>query len=57
MPIFDFNSIPTCLQQRLPIIIETSKIKCRMVIPQVIDENRSLFFNLNQHGLQIACDI
>ena len=29
-------------QQWLPIITETSKIQCRMVIPQVIDENQSL---------------
>ena len=36
---------------------ETSKILCRIVIPQVLDENRLLFFNLSQHGLQIACDI
>ena len=26
-----------------PIITETSKIQCRMVSPQVIDENQSLF--------------
>ena len=43
--IFYFKSIPPCLQQWLPIITETSKIQCRMVIPQVIDENQSLFFN------------
>ena len=46
MPIFDFNSIPPRLQQWLPIIIETSKIKCRMVIPKVLDENQSLFLIL-----------
>ena len=28
-----------------------------MVIPQIIDENWSLFLNLNQHELQIASDI
>ena len=43
MPIFDFNSIPPCLQQWLSIITETSKIQCRMVIPQVFDENLCLF--------------
>ena len=26
------------------------------VIPQVLDENRLLFLNLSQHGLQIASD-
>ena len=41
----------------LPIIIEASKIQCRMVIPRVLDENRSLFMNLSQHGLQIESDI
>ena len=40
--IFDFKSIPPCLQQWLPIISETSK---------------SLVLNLSQHGLQIASDI
>ena len=39
------------------IITETSKIQCRMVISWVLDENRSLFLNLSQHGLQIASDI
>ena len=34
---FDFNSIPPCLQQWLPTIAETSKIQCRMVIPQLLD--------------------
>ena len=43
MVIFDFNSIPPCLQQWLPIITETSKIKCRMVMLQVLEENHSLF--------------
>ena len=57
MPIFYFNSIPPFLQQWLPIIIETSKIQCRMVIPLVLDENQSLLLNLSQHGLQIASDI
>ena len=33
------------------------KILCRMVIPQVLDENQSLFLILSQHGLQIASDI
>ena len=28
-----------------------------MVIPLVLDENWSLFFNLNRHGLQIATDM
>ena len=55
--IFDFNSIPPRLQHRLPIITETSKIQCRMVIPQVLDENRLLFLNLSQHRLLIASDI
>ena len=27
------------------------------VIPQVLDENQSLFLNLSQHGLQISSDI
>ena len=54
---FDFNSIPPCLQQWLPIIAETSKIQCRMVISQVLDDNQSLFLNLSQRGLQIASDI
>ena len=40
--IFEFKSIPSCLQQWLPIINETSKIQCRIVIPQVLDENRCL---------------
>ena len=46
MPIFYFNSIPPYLQQWLPIITETSKIQCRMVITQVLDENQSLFLIL-----------
>ena len=37
--VFDFKSIPSYLQKWLPIIIKTSKIHFRMVIPQVIDEN------------------
>ena len=57
MTFFDFKSIPPCLQQWLPLIIETSKIQCGVVIPQVIDENRWLFLNLSQHELQIASDI
>ena len=57
MPIFDFNSIPLCLQQWLPIITETPKIQCRIVIPQVLDENLWLFFNLSQRGLQLVSDI
>ena len=36
MAIFDFKSIPSCLQHWLPIITETSKIQCRMVIPRVL---------------------
>ena len=28
-----------------------------MVIPQILDENRLLFLNLSQHGLQIGSDI
>ena len=36
---------------------ETSKIQYRMVIPRVLDKNRSLFLNLSPHGLQIASDI
>ena len=36
---------------------EMSNIQCRIVIPQVLDENRILFLNLSQHGLQIASDI
>ena len=57
MTIFDFKLIPTCFQKWLPIIFETSKIQCRMVIHQVLDENRWLFVNLSQRGLQIASDI
>ena len=30
---------------------ETTKIQRRMVIPQVLDENRCLFFNLNAKNL------
>ena len=55
--IFYFNSIPPCLQQWLPIIAQTSKIQCRMVIPWVLNGNRSLFLNLSQHELQIGSDI
>ena len=51
---FDFNSIPPCLQQWLPIITKTPKIQCRIVIPQVLDENKSLLLNLSQRGLQIV---
>ena len=50
MPTFDFNSIPPCLQQRLPIITETLKIQCRMVILWVLNENRGLFLNLMNMG-------
>ena len=57
MAIFDFKSIPPHLKQWLPIITETFKIQCRMIIPQVLDKNQSLFLNLSQHGLQIASDI
>ena len=35
---------------------EMSKIQCRLVISRVLDENRSLFLNLSQRGLQIAGD-
>ena len=38
-------------------LTETSKIQYRIVIPQVLDENQSLFLNLSQYGLQIASDI
>ena len=55
--IFDFKSIPPRLLQWLPIITETSKIQFIMIIPWVLNENRSLFLNLSQHGLQIARDI
>ena len=48
MAIFDFNSIPPCLQQWLPIIIETPKIQCRIVSSQVLDENRGLFLKLSK---------
>ena len=41
----------------IPIIIEASKIQCKIVIPQVLDENRWIFLNLSHHGLQIANDI
>ena len=30
--------------------------QCRIVIPHVLDENRLLFLDLSQHGLQIASD-
>ena len=33
------------------------KIQSRIVIPQVLDENRYLFLILSQHGRQIASDI
>ena len=33
------------------------KIQGRIVITQVLDENRCLFLILSQHGLQIASDI
>ena len=33
------------------------KIPCRMIIPQVLDENRLLFLDLSKHGQQIASDI
>ena len=38
-------------------MFKTSKMECNKVIPQVLDENRWLFLNLSQHGLQIASDI
>ena len=31
--------------------------QCRIVITQVLDENRCLFLILSQHGLQITSDI
>ena len=31
-------------------------IQSRIVIPRVLNENRSLFLNLSQHGPQIASD-
>ena len=34
-----------------------SKISRKIVIPQVLNENRCLFLNLSQHGLEIASDI
>ena len=36
---------------------QASKVQCRIVIPQVLDENRWLFLILNQHGQQIASHI
>ena len=54
---FHFKPILPCLLQWIPIITEKSKIQCRIVITQVLDENRSLFLILSQHGLQIASDI
>ena len=48
MHMFDFNSIPPSLQQWLPIITLTSKIQCRMVIPQVPNRWESIaIFYLN----------
>ena len=49
--------MPPYPQQWLPIIIETSKIQSRMIIPHVLEENRWIFLNLSQHGQQIASDI
>ena len=46
--IFYFNSIPPCLQQWLPILAETSKSECIIVIPQVLDENQSQFLILTR---------
>ena len=46
--IFYFKSIRPYLQQWVLIIIETSKIQYWMVIPQVLDENRFLFFILSR---------
>ena len=43
-----FLIISPCLQQWLPIIIETSRIQCGMVIPQVFDENQWLFLILTR---------
>ena len=42
--------------QWLPIITETSKIQCRIVITQELDENRCLFLILSQHGPQVISD-
>ena len=39
-----------CLQQWLPIITETSKIQCKMIIPQVLDANQSLFLILSSRS-------
>ena len=47
----------SALQQWIPMITETSKIQCKSVITQVLDENRCVFLILSQHGLQIASDI
>ena len=55
--LFDFKSILSCFQKRLPLIALTSKMECNKAIPQVLDENQSLFLNLREHGLQIASDI
>ena len=49
MGILDFSSIAPCLQHWLPIIIETSKMQCRIVIPQVLDENRWILFILSRY--------
>ena len=54
MAIFDFKLIPPCLQQWLPIITETSKIQCTIAIPQVLDENQSLFLILTRF-LYVFC--
>ena len=54
MAIFDFNSIPPCLHQWLPIITETSKIQCRIVISQVLDENQSIFLILLDSSMSSA---
>ena len=43
MAIIDFKSIPPCVHRWLPMIIVTSKMQCRIAIPQVLDENRWQF--------------
>ena len=55
--LFDFKSNLSRFLKRWPLIVKTSKMKCNKVIPQVLDENQSLFLNLSQHGQQIASDI
>ena len=42
------------LEQWLPIITETSNIQRRMDIPQVLDENQSLFLILTRSSMSSA---